>query len=41
MIILKLIFEALGVEDEQPEYDMDEEDSEWLANFNNDKASCA
>lgn len=32
-------FQALGVEDEQPEYDLDEEDSEWLANFNKEKVS--
>lgn len=31
------VLAALGVEDEQPEYDMDEEDSEWLAKFNKDK----
>lgn len=29
--------QALGVEDERPEYDMDDEDLEWLTNFNKDK----
>jgi hypothetical protein len=37
--MFKWIFTALGVEDERPEYDMDDEDLEWLTNFNKDKAS--